>query len=100
MADSGALRQRRYKAHSQGDHRLRRHAPLSLAVVPAGDEPGPVDPVARLRALAARLEGVHRAEPGNVPAARELRLTLAALMALPGEEPADPLDELRAMMNG
>jgi hypothetical protein len=43
----------------------------------AGD--APVDPRMSLESLARRLEAVHEADPGNTLAARELRMTLAAL---------------------
>jgi hypothetical protein len=99
MPDSDAVRSRRKRAHAQGDHHLCRHAPPPLVVVSAGDVPGVGDPVAGLRELAARLEGVHRAEPSNVPVARELRLALATLAGLPaGGDKDDPLAELRSLM--
>lgn len=99
MADSGALRQRRYKAHKANDHRLCRHL---RQMPPIGDvaarDPGDLDPVAELQALAGRLEAAHIVDPGNVGVARELRLTLAALMGLPSEDEPDPLAELWASM--
>lgn len=48
----------------------------SVAVLPGDAE---VDPVAELRASAARLAAVCRADPANVVAARELRETLTRL---------------------
>jgi hypothetical protein len=100
MADSGALRQRRYKAHKRGDHRYCRHLremPAVEMLAPA--DPGELDPVAELRALAGRLAAAYDTDRGNTAVARELRLTLSALIGLPGagDEP-DPLDELRALM--
>lgn len=84
MADSGALRQRRSKAHKSGDHSLcgsrcsmgRRGILTVLPPVPAAE----IDAAAELRALASRLAAVHEAEPGNALVARELRMTLQALM--------------------
>jgi hypothetical protein len=58
-------------------------------------DPGELDPVAELRALAARLAAAYDTDRGNTAIARELRLTLTALMALPGAgDESDPLAEL------
>lgn len=87
MADSGALRQRRSKAHKSGDHRLcgsrcsvagMGSPVLSLLPSPAPD--AELDAVAEMRRSAARLVAVCEADPANVLAARELRMTLAQLM--------------------
>jgi hypothetical protein len=96
MADSGAVRQRRYKAHKRGDHRYCRHLremPAVEMLAPAG--PGELDPVAELQALAGRLAAAYDTDRGNTAIARELRLTLSALIGLPGagDEP-DPLADL------
>jgi hypothetical protein len=58
----------------------------------------PVDAIAALERLAARLEAAHEAAPGNALIARELRATLLALPvadAKPADD--DPLAELRAL---
>jgi hypothetical protein len=93
VADSGALRARRSRAHKAGDHSLCRHA-----VAPAlAGEAALVDRAQSLMALAARLEAAHMQDPGNARLAAELRATLLVLPA--GEAPADddPLSELRAL---
>jgi hypothetical protein len=101
MADSGAVRQRRYKAHRAGDHRYCRHL---REMPPPGhaytaDDPGELDPVAALRELAGRLAGAYDADRGNASIARELRLTLSALIGLPDAEGEDdPLAELFASL--
>jgi hypothetical protein len=83
VADSGALRVRRSRAHKAGDHSLcRRCAALQLAA-PAvvADAPGEVtDARAELRQLAYRMAEAHRAEPGNAILGAELRKTLLELM--------------------
>lgn len=96
MADSGALRARRSRAHKSGDHSLCRHdAVQRLAEVPAGDD-ARVDRARALNALAARLEAAHAADPGNSRLAAVLK---DVLLALPAEaEPGDdPLADLRAL---
>jgi hypothetical protein len=65
MADSGAVRQRRYKAHKRGDHRYCRHLremPAVEMLAPA--DPGELDPVAELRALAGRLAAAYDTDRG------------------------------------
>jgi len=96
MADSNALRMRRARAHKAGDHSLCRrcaavraeaeplHGVTSLPQQPAP----PLDPPAELRALASRLAAAHEADPANSLVARELRMTLQALMPK-GSENAD-----------
>jgi hypothetical protein len=85
MADDGATRTRRWKAHKAGDHSLCRDCDARRAVValPVPAAPGDtgIDPAVSLRALAARLEAAHEAEPGNALLARELRVTLQAIGA-------------------
>ena len=98
MADSGALRSRRSRAHRAGDHHLCRHDARSEPLAfPAGDD-SPVDTRVSLEALARRLEAAHTADPGNAAVARELRATLLAL-GTPVEAASDddPLAELRAL---
>jgi hypothetical protein len=93
VADSGALRQRRSAAHKAGDHRLCNparcpHASAVARLHPVPPVPGPdaVDAMEGLTALARRLQAAHEAEPGNALLARELRMTLQAL--LPAARPA------------
>ena len=93
MADSDAVRSRRKRFHAAGDHRYcRRCAALRAQVKPAPMLD--LDPVAELRATAARLIAAHEADPANAIVARELRLTL---LAIPAEEPADLMGELRGL---
>jgi hypothetical protein len=73
VADSDALRARRYRQCRAGNHALCRHPqePIrQLAVVPDGGE---VDRRAVLVRLVRRLEQAHAADPGNAMVARELR---------------------------
>jgi hypothetical protein len=86
VADSEALRQRRRKAHVQGDHSLCRRCPVvkpppmtQVPDLPAGS--GEVkDAALELRQLAYRLVAAHQADPANGVLAKELRSTLVALM--------------------
>ena len=84
MADSDALRQRRRKAHISGDHSLcRRCAAVKppLEPFPSGMQAETIaDAETELRRLAARLVTAHEHEPANAIVARELRMTLQALM--------------------
>jgi hypothetical protein len=88
MADSGAIRQRRSKAHKAGDHSLcgsrcsaaPRRSPFLLAVVPPSVPAPEFDAAAEMRALAARMAEAHRADPSNAILGAELRKTLAELM--------------------
>lgn len=58
-------------------------------------DPGELDPVAELRALAGRLAAAYDTDRGNTAIARELRLTLSALIGLPGAgDESDPLADL------
>jgi hypothetical protein len=61
-------------------------------------DPGELDPVAELRALAGRLAAAYDADRHSTALARELRLTLAALMALPGGDEPDLLAGLWASL--
>jgi hypothetical protein len=100
MADSDALRSRRKRLHSAGDHSLcRRCDALSAASAApaAGDLPG--GPDAALLRLAIRLEAAHEANPGDAAVARVLKETLLALRAGetgPDAELAELLDAVRA----
>jgi hypothetical protein len=89
MADSVALRSRRYRAHRAGSHHLcRHHAPLPVPyTAPLPDDE--FDAAAELALLAGRLRDAYAAEPGNAALARELRVTLQAMAS-----PPDPFDEL------
>lgn len=95
MADSGAMRQRRSKAHKSGDHSLcgsrcsmAGRAPV-LSIVPAGAPEAGLDPAAELRELAAELHAAYRADTSNAILARELRATLVALMPKDAKRDAD-----------
>jgi hypothetical protein len=99
MADSDALRSRRKRLHSGGDHSLCRRCGgrgAELATVVAGGVP--VDPQTALEALARRLEGAHEADPGDAAVARVLKDTLLALRgeAKPDAELAALLDAVQA----
>ena len=79
MADSGALRVRRSRAHKAGDHSLCRNcAALKLAAPVAVGEV--TDATAEMRQLAYRMAEAHRADPGNAILGAELRKTLLELM--------------------
>jgi hypothetical protein len=101
MADSGALRARRARAHKAGDHHLCKGScakAQAVAVIPVDFTPvqgGNVDVRASLAALARRLEAAHEAEPDNAAVARELRATLLTLGAGPGRR-MDAVDQIRA----
>jgi hypothetical protein len=87
VADSGALRVRRSRAHKAGDHSLCRNcAALKLAAPVAVGEV--TDARAELRQLAARMAEAHRADPGNAILGAELRKTLLELMPK-GKQDAD-----------
>jgi hypothetical protein len=87
LADSGALRVRRSRAHKAGDHSLCRNcAALKLAAPVAVGEV--TDAAAELRQLAARMAEAHRADPGNAILGAELRKTLLELMPK-GKQDAD-----------
>jgi hypothetical protein len=89
VADSGALRVRRSRAHKAGDHSLCRGncAALSLAAPPAPCAEV-TDARAEMRQLAARMAEAHRADPGNAILGAELRKTLLELMPK-GKQDAD-----------
>lgn len=97
MADSGALRVRRSKAHKAGDHSLcRRCAAVrpQLETLPPAPDGEVTDAQLEMRQLAWRLAGAHRADPANAIVARELRMTLQAL----GAKADDGLGELYAAL--
>jgi hypothetical protein len=89
LADSGALRVRRARAHKAGDHSLCRRCaavqggparPQVFSIAPA-PAPGPVlDPAAEMRRLASRMALAHEADPSNAVLGAELRKTLLELM--------------------
>src|SRR5258707_1115830 len=95
MADSGALRVRRAKAHKAGDHSL---CVRCAAVRPVTADPeGVADAEAELRQLAGLLAVAYRAQPENALLARELRMTLQALLPAAGGQTLDgELDDLFA----
>ena len=95
MADSGALRVRRAKAHKAGDHSL---CVRCAAVRPVTADPeGVADAEAELRQLAGLLAVAYRAQPENALLARELRMTLQALLPAAGGQTLDgELNELFA----
>jgi hypothetical protein len=98
VADSGALRVRRARAHAAGDHSLckrcaavRVDAPprlTALPPVPRDASAAEVDAALEMRRLALRLVTAHESEPANTLLARELRMTLAELMPK-GKQDAD-----------
>lgn len=109
MPDSGALRVRRARAHKAGDHSLCKRCPAvrGQGGPPEGapprlvPPPAPVDdPVAELRLLAAQLARAYQADPGNALLARELRMTLQALVPAKAGNPDDDLDDLFAEFSG
>jgi hypothetical protein len=101
LADAPALRMRRSRAHKAGDHSLCRRCPVVLGRPPAADgREGreipeapeiPGDDAGQMRWLAKQLAAAYSADPGNALLARELRMTLQALMPK-GRDPVD--DEL------
>jgi hypothetical protein len=90
VADPGALRQRRSRAHKAGDHSLCVRCAVQRAEVPVPDGAAPVsDAEAELRALAGTLAVAYRAQPENALLARELRMTLQALLPAAGGSGVD-----------
>jgi len=89
MADSGALRQRRSKAHKAGDHslcgsRCSMGGRARLTVLPPVPSAPEFDPVAELRGVATLAVAAYRADPSNATLCREARMTLQALMPKDG----------------
>jgi hypothetical protein len=94
VADSSAVRSRRYRQHKQGDHSLCRHdRPFLIPVAEAqignavADSGADFDPAEELRKLAGRLLAAYADDPGNAALAREARFTLQAISAPPEEAP-------------
>ena len=81
LADPGSLRVRRHRAHKAGDHSLCVRCAVLRADpgVTAGAAPV-TDPAGGLRLLAGQLTAAYSADTGNALLARELRMTLQALM--------------------
>jgi hypothetical protein len=88
---------RRSRAHKAGDHSLC----VRCAVIKARPENAPpvADPLAEMRLLAGQLAAACRVEPGNASLARELRMTLQALMD-PGGTVDGELAEFLAGFSG
>jgi hypothetical protein len=103
VADSEALRSRRKRAHAAGDHSLcRRCAAVrgeSLpAVVPEISRVPVADPKAALRELARQLADAYSADPANALLARELRMTLQALIPAGKPKADDEIEDLFASL--
>ncbi len=76
---------RRSRAHKAGDHSLCKRCAVLRADPAVVRTAVPVtDPAAGLRLLAGQLTAAYGADPGNALLARELRMTLQALMAPAG----------------
>ena len=89
LADSGALRVRRARAHKAGDHSLCRRCaavrgeagvPETVTLLGRPPDVPELDPAAEMRRLAARLASAHESDPSNAIVAAELRKTLLELM--------------------
>jgi hypothetical protein len=81
IADSEALRAQRYRLHRAGDHSLCVRCAVLRAGPGAASEAVPVtDPAKGLRLLAGQLTAAYGADLGNALLARELRMTLQALL--------------------
>ena len=108
MADSGALRVRRARAHKAGDHSLCKRCaavrgesgPPVISSVPRLPADPALDPLAGLRELAGQLAQAYQAEPGNALLARELRMTLQALIPQKPGNSDDDLSDLFAELGG
>jgi hypothetical protein len=97
MADSNAVRSRRKRLHSAGDHsECRRCDGRSVTVVPPLPAGTGSDPRARLESLAARLEAAHEASPSDAMLARVLKDVLLALGAVPAKGDGGELGEFLA----
>ena len=103
MADSAALRMRRSRAHKSGDHSLCRRCPdariegrasQAVTLLPPLPAAPDLDPVAEMRALAARQVAAHEADPSNALLGRELRMTLREMIGIEGSGGA--FDDLAA----
>lgn len=87
---------RRSRAHKAGDHSLCKRCAAVRDAPPAPDLPPPADAIpssdrGRLRWLATVLARAYRDDPGNALLARELRMTLQALIG--GREGAEGRDD-------
>lgn len=100
MADSGALRVRRARAHKAGDHSLCRRcpavrgepeAPEGLVSLPSLPDGPAFDTAAELRQLAQNLAAAYGADTSNALLARELRMTLRELIGIEGSGSFDDL---------
>jgi hypothetical protein len=89
---------RRSRAHAAGDHSLCRRCAVKRAETATSEGPVPVsDAEAELRVLAGQLAAAYGREPGNALLARELRMTLQALLPAAGGQTLDgELDDLFA----
>ena len=105
MADSGALRVRRARAHAAGDHSLCRRcsvvrgdAPQAVTALPALPPGVRLDPVAELHQLAAEALAAYRSDTSNAILLRECRSTLALLLPKDaGKADADLTGLLKAL---
>jgi hypothetical protein len=94
IADPPALRMRRSRAHKGGDHSLCRSACATVKLAaPLPDVTPATDPKAEMQALAGLLAQAYKSDPGNASLARELRMTLQALMG-PGDAVDPALAEI------
>lgn len=110
MADSEALRSRRKRFHKSGDHSLcRRCAAVSgesrvprgvasVAVLSDGTEGRAFDAAVEMRQLARDLAVAYGADTSNALLARELRMTLQALLPKGSEKPDADLAGLFAAL--
>lgn len=91
MADSGALRTRRSRAHKAGDHQYCKRCVVLRAesAATSAGVPPPVGDQAKLRWLAGLLAEDYVADRGNALLARELRMTLQALLDGQGKPSVD-----------
>ena len=96
LPDSGALRVRRSRAHKAGDHSLCRRCVVLRAEAAGEGQEIPADDTAKMRWLAGTLAQAYQADPGNALLARELRMTLQALLGR-GDGPEGRDDELAGL---
>jgi hypothetical protein len=94
---------RRSRAHKAGDHSLCRRCPgargdaglsQTVALLPSVPAAPDLDPVAEMRALAARMITAHEGDPSNALLGREVRTTLRELISIEGS--GSGFDELAA----
>ena len=97
VADSDAVRSQRYRLHKAGDHSLcKRCAVLRRAAIAPEGRGFPPDDLGKMRWLAGQLAEAYAADPGNALLARELRMTLQALIGGGGQRADDDLAGLFA----